>query len=58
MWVMIRMPEGRLTLQVPRQRISLVMSGEKGINLSPLLLKASSSSLRGRKEQIPAHLSP
>lgn len=55
---MIRMPEGRLTLQVPRQPSSLVMSGEIVPNLSPLLLKSPSLSLWGRGVQIPAHLSP
>lgn len=49
MWVMIRMPEGRLTLQVPRQPISLVMSGKIGFNLSPLLVKLAFS-LSGAEE--------
>lgn len=58
MWVMIRTPEGRLTFQVPRRLTSSVMSGKIGPNLSPLPLKSSSFALWGRREQIPAHLSP
>lgn len=42
MWVMIRMPEGRLLLQVPRQLSSLVMSGRIGLNLSALLFASPS----------------
>lgn len=58
MWVMIRTPEGRLTYLVPRQLSSLVMSGEIGLNLSPLLFKSCTFSLWGRIVQIPMYLSP
>lgn len=58
-WVMIRMPEGRLTLQVPRQACSLVMSAEIGLNLSPLLKPPFFSfALWNSEGQIPVYLSP